>query len=470
MSTSMLSPNSSYRIDGATPEQQALVDELASSFFVSDEKIASIIETFRQRMREGLQADGLELKMIPAFIPHRPTGRESGSFFAIDLGGTNLRILRVTLKGNSQVDIEPQKYTLSEEAKSGPLFDFVAEKIGAFLDERGLLPAKDDPPIPMGFTFSYPVNQTSLTAGTLMHWTKGITAPNCVGRDVVRLLHDSLLRRHIKVNIVAMLNDTVSTLLGSAYMHPGTQMGVIFGTGTNAAYYERLDQIPKFCAPLDDPAASEMILNIEWGGFDTRYSVLPATMHDIKLNRKSPNPFQQAYEKMISGLYLGEIVRNAALYMVDQRLLFNGRSSSILNEMWSIDTMYLTEAISDSSSDLSIVKDILEKTLGLDPTSLLDRRIFRAIAIMVGERASRLSSVGLVSTLLQRPELLEKHLIVGIDGSMYEFLPQFEERVYDTLRRFLSPDQFKNIRLILAKDCSSVGSAIAAMFYGSTRK
>ncbi|KAJ1918722.1 hypothetical protein H4219_002444 [Mycoemilia scoparia] len=456
-----------FKIKGATEAQQREVDAMVAKFSLPDNKLKEIISTFRGKMRRGLESDGQQLKMIPAYITERPTGKETGSFFAIDLGGTNLRVLRVNLLGNSKVEIEHQKFSLTDEAKSHTLFDFVAEKIGDFLESKGMLPGKDDKAIPMGFTFSYPVLQTSLASGKLMHWTKGITAPGCVGKDVVRLLHDALLRRHIRVDIVALLNDTVGTLLASAYMHPGSQIGVIFGTGTNAAYYESIRNVEKWKKEAKEPVndSGEMIINMEWGAFDSGYDVLPVTMHDLKLNRKSPNPDQQGYEKMISGMYLGEIVRNALLHMVDQRLVFGGRSSEILNEAWSIDTMYLTEAMCDTTEDLSNVSEIIEKTLGVPGSTIVDRQIFQALSIMVCDRASRLSGVGLVSTLLQRPELLDKPVMIGADGSMYEYLPGFEELVYDTISKFLTPEQFKNVELTLAKDCSSIGSAIAAMLY-----
>ena len=298
-----------------------------------------------------------------------------------------------------------------------------------------------------------------------MHWTKAASLRRDAWEsDVVRLLHDSLLRHHIKVDIVALLNDTVSTLLASAYMNPGSQLGVILGTGTNAAYYESTKQLPKWQATTGE-TCDEMIVNIEWGAFDSDYSVLPATMHDIKLNRKSFNPGEQGYEKMISGMYLGEIARNAILHLVDQRLMFNGQSSEIMNEMWSLDTMYLSEAIDDTSDNLDDTKAIIEKTLGVPGSTMVDRQIFKALAIVVGERAARLSGIGLVSTLLQRPELLEKPLNIGIDGSLYEFFPNFEKLIYNTLSRFIEPSQMKNVKLTLAKDCSSIGSAIAAMLY-----
>lgn len=454
--------SSRYTIQGASAEQRAAIEILTKQFLLTDDRLAVIIKEFRRRMEEGLATDGKMLKMIPSFFTRRPQGNETGSYYAIDLGGTNLRVLKVTLDGQGGVKTDHQKFSLTEEAKGRTLFDFMAQCVETFLDDRDLRPTGQEPAVPMGLTFSYPVQQTSICSGTLVQWTKGLNVPGCVGRDVVRLLQDALLRLGLRVKVVAMVNDTVGTLLSAAYSNPTSQMGIIFGTGTNAAYYEDVNSLAKWKGPV--PASGEMVLNIEWGAFDSDvFAFLPFTPHDIKLDRKSINPRKQAYEKMISGMYLGEIARNIILWLVDQRLLLDGRSSEILNAMWSIDTSYLSSAVVDESPELTEVQQIIEKTLNVPRSTLVDRQIFKVVSLLVGERAARLSSVGVVATLTKRADLLGKPVNVGIDGSMYEHYPNFESILAETTSHFLTPEQFKNINFSLAKDGSGVGAAIAAM-------
>ncbi|ORX67067.1 hypothetical protein DL89DRAFT_248762 [Linderina pennispora] len=451
-----------YKIAGATPEQQEAVDMLVKQFLLTDSRLGEIIKEFRRRMEDGLAHDGRVVRMFPSYVTRRPTGSEAGSYYAIDLGGTNLRVLKVTLDGAGGVTTEHQKFSLTEEAKTKTLFDFIAQSIETFLDDRNLRPTGQDEPISMGFTFSYPVQQTSINSGILSQWTKGLNVPGCVGRDVVRLLQDALLRLGLRVKISALVNDTVGTLLSAAYKNPAAQMGIIFGTGTNAAYYENIDNIGKWNGPR--PESGEMVVNMEWGAFDSNdFAFLPFTQHDIKLDRKSINPRKQAYEKMISGMYLGEIARNVILWLADQRLMFGGCSSEVLNAMWSIDTSYLSNALEDTSEDLDEIKCIIEKTLSIAETTLVDRKIFRLIAALVGERAARLSAIGVVATLGKRPELLKKAVHIGIDGSMYEFWPNFDKMLSDTVSHFLAPEQFANVSFGLAKDGSGVGAAIIAM-------
>ncbi|KAJ2357946.1 hypothetical protein GGF43_001145 [Coemansia sp. RSA 2618] len=450
-----------YTIKGASAAQQQAVDLLASQFLLTDERLGAIIKEFRRRMEEGLAADGRVLKMLPSFVTQRPTGRETGSYFAIDLGGTNLRVLQATLDGKGGVKTEHQKFVLTEDAKSRTLFDFIAQCVETFLDDRNMRPAGHQAAVHMGLTFSYPVQQTSLSSGTLVQWTKGLNVPGCVGRDVVRLLQDALLRLGLRVKVVALVNDTVGTLLSAAYSDPTAQMGVILGTGTNAAYYEDVANVAKWKSAGAD---GEIVLNMEWGAFDSDdFGVLPFTPHDIKLDRKSINPRKQAYEKMISGMYLGEIARNMVLWLADQRLLLDGRSSEVMNAMWSIDTSYLSAATVDDTPDLSEIQQIIEKTLNVPNSTLVDRQIFKVVSVLVGERSARLSAVGIVATLTKRPELLSRPINVGIDGSMFEHYPDFERIMSETVSHFIPPEQFKNVKFSLAKDGSGVGAAIAAM-------
>ncbi len=42
------------------------------------------------------------LKMLPSYVTHLPTGREVGKFYAVDLGGTNLRCCCYELQGGGR--------------------------------------------------------------------------------------------------------------------------------------------------------------------------------------------------------------------------------------------------------------------------------------------------------------------------------------------------------------------------------
>lgn len=68
------------------------------------------------------------------------------------------------------------------------------------MDEHDIL-IRGDTQIELGFTFSFPVLQTSINRGTLISWTKGFNSPGMVGKDPVAYLQDAFNRRHIPVRV-----------------------------------------------------------------------------------------------------------------------------------------------------------------------------------------------------------------------------------------------------------------------------
>ena len=55
----------------------------------------------------------------------------------------------------------------------------------------------------------------------------------------------------------------------------------------------------------------EMVINIEWPGFKCR--AIERLQEDIDLDAESHRPGDQTFEKLTSGLYMGEIARRILL-------------------------------------------------------------------------------------------------------------------------------------------------------------
>lgn len=181
---------------------------------------------------------------------------------------------------------------------------------------------------------------TLLPPGTLYHWTKGFTASGVVSEDAVQLLQNAFHRKSLNINVTALVNDTVGTLISHAYVDTATYMGVILGTGSNAAYVERIENIPKWKGP--PPSTGEMIINMEWGAWGQDGIILPTTEYDQKVDRASPNPQKQSYEKMISGLYLGELTRYIMVDLISTGELFAGKRCAALEVPHSFDTAHMS--------------------------------------------------------------------------------------------------------------------------------
>jgi hexokinase len=423
-------------------------------------------------MSAGLTDYGSTIAMIPVHVVGRITGQEIGTYLALDLGGTNLRICAVHLHGSGRITLYSRKFTVPNTYKINStgkaLFDYLAECIQKFIDEETTLPVLTVGQVyTMGFSFSFPVHQTGSDRGTLIGWTKGYSLPDVVGKDVAQLLQSAIYRHKLPVKVTALINDTVGCLLAHAYSEPTTQAGVIVGTGCNAAYYERIASIAKLNDTEND---REMIVNTEWGAFDTERLVLPLTRFDVRVDRESPHPFKQPFEKLIGGEYLGEILRLVILDLTDRRLLFNGVASAALNRSHALDTEYLSVMEADTTAELTKVQHVLEAVMELlvDTSTLAERQMIQQLCTLISTRSARLSATGLAALLSLRPDILASsssstdRLAVGVDGSLFEYYPRYADQMAATLSHHFKSAHHRVV-LGLAKDGSVIGAALAAL-------
>ncbi|KAI9342058.1 hexokinase-domain-containing protein [Zopfochytrium polystomum] len=431
------------------------ISRLQALFTVSGPQLTQLVRHMIAEMKKGLQDDNHSLKMIPSHVIRRPQGSETGSFLALDLGGSNFRVCEVSLEGNGKMRVQQRKYTVSEQLKRGSgeqLFNFFADSVLSFLQEIG----DTQTPRKLGFTFSFPVKQTSIKHGYLLYWTKGFSAASVEGLDVVQLLQEALNRKGVNVTVTAIVNDTTGTLISHSYSHPNTYIGVILGTGSNAAYVEKAENVPKYKQPMP---TGEIIINTEWGAFDDEHVFLPRTKYDAKLDRASVNAHQQTFEKMMSGMYLGEVVRYVLVDLIKTGELFKGRSSDKLSKPYSFETIMMSRIERDHTLDLSDTRTVLEELFGVEKTSLSDRRIVRAACELVGKRAARLAAAGIAAIVTKIKKL--NGCTVAVDGSLFELYPHFANRMRDALNEILGLSA-ENILLEQARDGSGQGAALIA--------
>jgi len=145
----------------------------------------------------------------------------------------------------------------------------------------------------------------------------------------------------VPVKLTALINDTVGTLIASAYTDDKTRIGCIFGTGCNAAYMEDCGSIPKLEHMKLDPNLP-MAINCEWGAFDNEHAVLPRTPYDVIIDKESPRPGQQTFEKMVAGLYLGELFRLVLVDLHDNQHIFEDQDIEKLRKPYSLDASFLS--------------------------------------------------------------------------------------------------------------------------------
>ncbi|XP_045490533.1 hexokinase type 2 isoform X2 [Pieris rapae] len=432
------------------------IREECEVFHMSDKQIREIMNRLHNDLIKGLGKDTHANSIVKCWITYiqdLPNGKERGKFLALDLGGTNFRVLIINL-GENHFDMKSKIYAIPTHIMTGTgvaLFDHIAECLANFMKENDVYKER----LALGFTFSFPLKQLGLTKGLLQRWTKGFSCSGVVGEDVVQGLKDAIARRgDLKLSVMGILNDATGTLMSCAFKNPHCRIGIIIGTGSNACYVEKTEN----CEIFDgEPGKSELLINTEWGAFgDDGTLDFVRTEFDREVDTKSINPGKQIQEKMISGMYMGELVRLALVKYTRMGLLFGGRGSDLLFQRGSFYTKYVSEIESDKPGDFTSCMDVLEE-LGLSHATEADMASVRHVCECVSRRAAHLVSAG-IATLLNK--MNEPRVTVGIDGSVYRFHPHFHTLMCEKIAQLVRPGiQFD---LMLSEDGSGRGAALVA--------
>ncbi len=423
---------------------------LEQQLTVSLAEISAIAASFHAAIGSGLAGEKSSLTMLPAHLG-KPTGQEQGHFLALDFGGTTIRVLLVELDGQQGFHLINRRAAplkddwgqynyVSPQSSATALFDFIASQIAGLVDDNTFYA--------LGHTFSYPTRQTGCNNAILLNWTKEINTPGVIGQDINTLLFAALKRRGLPLVVPqVIINDTVGTLLAAAYQDQHTDIGSICGTGHNTAYLE----------PHPPWTKQPMIINLESGNFDQ----LSFTMYDQQLDQTSEQPGQQRLEKMVSGRYIGELLRfilvallrnglftdcAAAFAALDQPNILTGQDVAVL--------------LADDSPPYEAIACWLTHRLGLTTSKLKDRAALKAVASLLATRSARLITATYLGILQHIDPTLQRCHNIGIDGSLYEKLPGYANTIETTFTQCLQ-EKASQITVTLTKDGSGIGAAIA---------
>ena len=452
------------------PKQREAL-RLCQSLYISYHDAHGIQKKISKALFQGLSKadhDKSSIKCIPTYVRHMPTGLEKGQFIALDLGGTNFRILLVELHGSRDLKptISSSKFTIPDELMEGEglaLFDKIADDLYTFIDDRGL----QNVTLPLAFTFSFPFNQTGLDSGTLIKWTKGYKLTDVVGKDITDLLEDAIKRRGgYKVDFTAILNDTTGCLLSCAWSEPKCLIGLIVGTGCNACYLEKLENVELWNGPVEGPP--NVVINTEWGAFGERRELENIQTHwDKLIDKLTPNPGKQIYEKFISGMYLGEIVRLVLKDLSDKKLILTNVDSSGLNWKNSIQTKFVCEiegeAYGTHDQCREIMKSILRSQIAV--VSNADCEVIKFVCEAVTRRAAMILAAGLAALI---EKIGSKDVVIAVDGSLFRCHPFFRSTVSRMISKLIGKEY--QIELKDSDDGSGLGAAVVAAVMADQKK
>lgn len=452
----MRSPNVQLSIDGQKRKQ---VMDVVDRLMLTDEQVRRVMETLEREMQMGLNRDVTQrkktsLQMENTYVPELLNGKEHGDFLALDLGGTNFRVLLCHME-NGVCRSLSRNYNVPTAKLKGPaihVFDHLAESIYNFLKEEKLL----DQHFPLGFTFSFPMIQEGLKKGILITWTKSFACPDGVGQDAGRLLEEAITRRgDIHVDVVAILNDTTGTLMAGSYLDKKCGIGIIMGTGCNAAYVEKVSNVDKWQGSVDDDA--EVVIDIEWGAFGDNGSLdFMKTEFDREIDRHSNHIGSFTFEKLFAGHYLGDLVRLVLCRLTDDGVLFHGIGSDRLRSWNTFTAEYLSDIERDTDIDATnswqVIRDLELDAVATEDDVIILRYLCSALSIRAAQLVGACSAV-----LLNHMNRLEN--VIAMDGSMYRYHPRLHQMITDWLIELAPTVQS---RLILAEDGSGRGAAFVA--------
>ena len=415
---------------------------VAAEAYDADELLAGFLE----EMEKGLNGESSSLSMIPAYVDTNGIVPVDRRVAVIDAGGTNLRICTARFNTDGMIELDH----FSKQPMPGRDHETGAAEFYRVLVDA-LEPMRDDFDS-IGFCFSYPATITPEYDGRLLHWTKEIKIPALVGTHSGAGLIGALESRGITGKNVVILNDTVACLLaglaqGQAF-NASSYVGFILGTGTNTAYVERNENIGKLDGYL---GAGSQVINVESGGF----AAFPRGPLDLQLDERSENPGHQAFEKTISGVYMGAIAL-ALLQALAEEGVFSDVGAASLSVMNELSTIHIDNLAAGNGRDTGV--------LGSEAFSDGDREIMKTVFSAVVDRAALLTAVNIVAAVVKggAGRDPEQPVCINIDGSTYYKTCGLADKVQAYLKAMLD-DRGLHVRCIQVDDAPVVGAAIAGL-------
>lgn len=343
-----------------------------------------------------------------------------------------------------------------------------------------------------------------MRSSKLIHWAKGFATGResgdpVEGRDIGELFQKAFISQSLPLEIKAVLNDTIGTLLACEYNKNDKDnycyIGLIMGTGFNIAYIEPRYRYYEY---------QGKIINLECGNFD---KFLPYVDVDIEIDWNSENKSEMRMEKLVAAAYIGEIVRLIILKVFQDRA---PPTAWVENSLGVEDVMQIVNDVSPEH-DVTEHKVLTKWGVVWEGEDLHD---LYGVAKMVMQRSCCLSAMAICATaqqsgVLDRIRYLienEKHasksaekqgregenqgeeivrnkttvrsstwasssstllppngkLLVGLDGSLIVNNPWILRNMSLYISKLLGEEVARRIELVATEDGSGVGAALLA--------
>ncbi|MHC5184572.1 MAG: hexokinase family protein [Planctomycetota bacterium] len=400
---------------------------------------------FLDQMTRGLAGEQSSLEMIPTFLSADSEVPEDKPVIVGDAGGTNFRVATVCFDANDNAVIENLEKTtmpgVERRLSDQEFFEAMAERF------RPVLSVSDK----IGFCFSFPVQVMPNKDGKLIRFAKEIKAEEVVGELIGKNLLQTLGVESEKG--IVLLNDTVATLLAGVGYKKRTfssYIGFILGTGTNTCYIEKNSNILK---QKELSSESSMIINTESGGI--------VGIHrgelDLELDQTTNNPGVHAFEKTISGAYLGSLALLTMKAAAADGLLSEHTANAIQN-MDDLDTKDVNDFMFYAYGDNPLAK-------ACSNGNPQDRQFIYIIAERLVERAAKLAAINLSAMAIKSQQGTDpvRPICIVAEGTTFCHMKNLRDGVEFYLKQHLTNERGIYTEIVTVENATLIGAAKAGL-------
>ncbi|GFP78856.1 probable hexokinase-like 2 protein [Phtheirospermum japonicum] len=390
---------------------------------------------------------------------------EKGTFYGINLRGTDIVIVRARLEGKNESVSELRRQQLqipssimANAASTKELCNFAALELAKFISLHSETDSdKSSKGRTLGFTISYPTDQNPASSDIDVKWNN-LLVDDTVGKEFANEINQALEKHGVDMRVSAVVKDTIGHLAGGQYYNKESVAAVSLETGTDVAYIQSPQHTPTN-NKLSAEAVSQVFI-MQWGNFSSTH--LPLTEYDVALNADSTNPGERIFEKLISGMYLGEIVRRVLLKMAQETALFGNSVPPKLATPYILKPFDMAAMHQDTSEDYEIVDDKLKQIFEINISTPMVREIVAEVCDVVTERGARLVGAGIVGILKKLDRIKTRKSAVTVEGGLYEHYRIFRNYLHSSVWEMLGSDLSDNVVIEHCHGGSVAGSIFLA--------
>ncbi|KAH8741918.1 hexokinase [Cryptosporidium ryanae] len=525
-------------------DAEIVMESYRKHFFLTESKLKELVSDFSKSLELGLSEKVskernsanknenlftrkhqlIPLKMLDSCVNKLPKGNETGIYYSIDMGGTNLRCIRIELREDGKnstrykktklndlkiknVDEKNEMTVLDNKVTSEEMFDEIATFFGKFLVECGDMPKNEKNcnstnfsknAFDITFTFSFPTEQVEVGKANLITWTKGIETGRSTflpveGRDVGELLNSAFSRKNIPAHCKYIINDTIGTLISAIYDSNCTNFRNITDNKTNIQIKSSDELEDNTCTIPRENGLKRLKIGTE--NKNPCVGVVIGT--GLNSCYIEPNSEQYGYKGLIINTECGDFYSsNLPITDCDLTLDWNSdnRGEQLFEKMISgnylgeICRLLFIKSLKDatpkvffksnsvSTENISNIIRLFENSQNGNFSELVSylqntfscelspnsERIIAELSLFVLNRAAQLVSV-MISALFKR---LESHnssgISVAIDGSIWTKNPIFRRIVRESLCTILGDNANELVQVFVSDDGSGKGAAVLA--------